>query len=222
MWNYKKATLKRVVFQSIECYNFYKSVILMKKFLTIIILCTIVMCKTYNVFALAGGKVENYINTINIHVPESETKYNTFLDKMKLEANNSFNNGTINESERDRLLNSATQNYSQIGSVANLSGPQINVSNQTDCNGLLNEEITLMVNNLLKFIQYLGPLLVAVLTIVDFIKAAVSGDNAEIKKASGKFMKRCIAAVLLFFIPVLCNFMFEIVGITVPKNCIGL
>lgn len=90
-----------------------------------------------------------------------------------------------------------------------------------ECNGLMGEEFTKIINNIFKTIQYLGPVLVAIFTTSDFLKAVLSGDPADMKKASGKFSKRLVAAILLFFIPLICKLLFGLVGITMPENCIG-
>lgn len=95
-------------------------------------------------------------------------------------------------------------------------------ANGDECNGLLGEDFTVIINNISRFIQYLGPILVAVFTTIDFLKAVLSGDPADMKKASSKFSKRLVAAILLFFAPLLCKLIFSVTGITVPDSCIGL
>ena len=64
--------------------------------------------------------------------------------------------------------------------------------------------------NILKWIKYILPVFVIILGILDFIKAISSGSDDEMKKAQGKFIKRLIAAALLFLIPALIEFILEV------------
>ena len=73
----------------------------------------------------------------------------------------------------------------------------------------------------LKFLQdifdimkYAGPVLCLVLSTMDFIKAAASQDKEALKKASQWFLKRLGLAILLFFIPLLIDFLFPLFGWT--------
>lgn len=95
------------------------------------------------------------------------------------------------------------------------------ISDDPGCDGLLGGEMTKVVNNIFKTVQYAAPILVAVFTIIDFAKAALTGEADDMKKASQKFPKRAICAILLFFVPLICSMIFSIAGITVPETCIG-
>ncbi len=71
----------------------------------------------------------------------------------------------------------------------------------------------------LKFLQdifdimkYAGPVLCLVLSTMDFIKAAASQDKEALKKASQRSLKRLGLAMLLFFIPLLIDFLFPLFG----------
>ena len=90
-----------------------------------------------------------------------------------------------------------------------------------DCSAILPHEVQEVLKNILTFVKYAGPILVVVLTIIDLIKAAVSGDAGEMKKVSNKFIKRLIAAILLFFIPILVGIIFDFFNIT-ALNCTEL
>lgn len=64
----------------------------------------------------------------------------------------------------------------------------------------------------LDIIKYLGIVLCIVLTIVDFAKALFSNDKDMLKPLSKKAFSRLIYAVLLFFLPIIVNTLFSIVG----------
>lgn len=74
----------------------------------------------------------------------------------------------------------------------------------------LSANIINWIKNILKWIKYILPALVIILGILDFIKAIASGSDDEMKKAQGRFIKRLIAAALLFIIPAIIEFVLTI------------
>ncbi len=56
-------------------------------------------------------------------------------------------------------------------------------------------------------IQWAGPVLCVILSLVDFVKAVASQDKDAIQKAIKTSIKRFVFAVLLFFLPMLVNFL---------------
>lgn len=60
--------------------------------------------------------------------------------------------------------------------------------------------------------KFLAPSLVVVLSIVEFVKAIASEDKDALAKATKKTGKRIFLALILFFIPGLINFFFELLG----------
>lgn len=64
----------------------------------------------------------------------------------------------------------------------------------------------------LNIMMYAGPILCLVLSISDFVKAAASQDKEALSKAMKTTGKRIVLAMILFFIPVLVNFLFPLLG----------
>jgi hypothetical protein len=60
--------------------------------------------------------------------------------------------------------------------------------------------------------MYAGPILCLVLSISDFVKAAASQDKDALTKAGKTTGKRIMFAMILFFIPVLVDFLFPLLG----------
>jgi len=56
------------------------------------------------------------------------------------------------------------------------------------------------------------PLLLLILGMVDLGKAVVASDDKAISKASMTLVKRAAAAIIIFFIPTLIGFIFDIVS----------
>ena len=71
----------------------------------------------------------------------------------------------------------------------------------------------------LNMIKYVGIILVVVLGILDFIKATASGEEEDIKKSRGKFIKRLIACVALFLTPLIVNILISLVNLGSGENC---
>ena len=77
-----------------------------------------------------------------------------------------------------------------------------------ECSAILgdvnNEESTAwLINKILNYIKILGPILALVLGSVDFAKAIVVSDEDNMRKVRSKFVKRIIAAMCIFFVPLL-------------------
>lgn len=83
----------------------------------------------------------------------------------------------------------------------------------TDCG--FSKKLAGFIVNILKWIKYILPIVVIVLGILDFMKAIGSDKDTEMKKAQGKFIKRLIAAALVFIVPLIIVFILEKMGFVV-------
>lgn len=77
-----------------------------------------------------------------------------------------------------------------------------------DC--IFSDRLLIWIRNILKWIKYIIPAIVIILGILDFIKAIASSNDDEFKKAQQRFIKRLIAAALLFVIPFIIEFALRI------------
>ena len=68
------------------------------------------------------------------------------------------------------------------------------------------------IQNIMKWIKYIVPIVLIVLSILDFIKAMSSEKDDEMKKAQKSFVIRLIAAVLIFLLPILIDFILDKMG----------
>ncbi len=160
--------------------------------------------------------VNNYIKNINNYVSEEDSCVAQMQQKKQDDAAKDLDNGKITQEEYDDIAEQSAKSVSElIGAI------KLKICDDPKCYGLLGENMTIVVNNIFDFVKYAGPILVVVLTSIDLIKASVSGSKDELKKVSQDFAKRAVAAILLFFIPLVCSMLFELAGITVPENCIG-
>lgn len=76
----------------------------------------------------------------------------------------------------------------------------------------LGAQLVLWVANVIRWLKYIVPALVVIFGILDFIKATGADKDDEVKKAQGKFVKRLIAAGLVFLIPFIIEFILKIFG----------
>lgn len=68
-------------------------------------------------------------------------------------------------------------------------------------------------------IKIVGPLLVVILSSIDFAKVVVKSDDDEMAKARMKLITRLILAAALFFIPLITMVLLEIFGIVSDPTC---
>lgn len=73
-------------------------------------------------------------------------------------------------------------------------------------------EVKTDLQNLFNLLKIIVPLLVIGLSSYDFIKAITAKDDKDIKKAFQTLLKRLVYAIVLFFLPVLLNFLLDLAG----------
>lgn len=85
------------------------------------------------------------------------------------------------------------------------------------CHGLGN--IILIVKFLLTIVQWVVPIILIVLGTIDLVKAVVAGKDDDIKKHQQTLIKRIIAAVIVFLIPMLVTVLMGWIGNSEWKTC---
>lgn len=79
-----------------------------------------------------------------------------------------------------------------------------------NCNGL--GPVVSLLKSVLTIIQWGVPILLIVMGSIDLGKAVLASDDKEIKGATSKLIKRAIAAVAVFFIPMIVNLIINLVA----------
>lgn len=72
--------------------------------------------------------------------------------------------------------------------------------------------LIIWIGNIIKWVKYIIPVIVIVLGILDFIKAIGADKEDEMKKAQKKFIRRIIAAALIFLTPIIIEFVLVKMG----------
>lgn len=87
--------------------------------------------------------------------------------------------------------------------------------------GNVNDEnsVAWLLQQILNYIKILGPILVVVLSSIDFASVIVKGDDEAMAKAKKKLTHRLILAACLFFIPVFVEVILDMFGITSNATC---
>ncbi len=81
------------------------------------------------------------------------------------------------------------------------------------------DSVAWLLQQVLNYIRILGPILVIVLSSIEFAKVIVTSDDESMGKARKKLINRLILIVALFFIPTLVSFLLGIFGITTDPTC---
>lgn len=79
-----------------------------------------------------------------------------------------------------------------------------------ECQGILTPEMLELINEAIKWIRISVPILLIVLGSIDFGKAVLADDKDIMKKSSTAFVKRCVIAIAIFFLPTLINILIAI------------
>lgn len=93
-----------------------------------------------------------------------------------------------------------------------------------DCSGVLgdpNDEnsVAWLLQTILNFTRVIGPVIVVILSSIDFAKVIVTSDDDAMNKTKKKLAQRLILAVLLFFVPTLASVILSVFGITSNPTC---
>ena len=91
-------------------------------------------------------------------------------------------------------------------------------------NGLLgnvNDEnsVAWLLQKILNYLKILGPMIVLVMSGIDFAKVIITSDDDGMKKAQKKLITRLLLAASLFFLPNLVTALLDIFGITSDATC---
>lgn len=84
----------------------------------------------------------------------------------------------------------------------------------------LSDRLTNWIFKIVKWVRYLVPILLIVLSVLDFIKAIASDSEDEIRKVGSKFVKRLIVSALIFILPLILEFLLGIFGIGTNNYCL--
>lgn len=114
-------------------------------------------------------------------------------------------------------VNVTDANNSNAGNVGTGNNSQNNGENVCSPLGKLKDDI----NGIFDAFKIVAPILVIAMSVFDFVKAVAGKVDEDLKKAFQKLLKRILFAAILFFLPVLLNW---ILGLVDPgyNTCINV
>ena len=76
------------------------------------------------------------------------------------------------------------------------------------------DSVAWLLQLLLNIVKVAGPILVVILSSIDFVMVIIKSDNDQFQKAQKKLITRLVLAILLFLIPVIVQILLQVFGIT--------
>lgn len=93
---------------------------------------------------------------------------------------------------------------------------------ESTCEGVFNPEtLQFLKTSVFKPIHIAVPVILVVLTTMDFAKSVFSNEKDGMEKAKKNFIRRAIVAVILFFIPNILEIVFDLIDEAEISKCIG-
>ena len=184
----------------------------------------------YNIFADSLDAANNnftckgkFLSTASVH-GEAETcpTFDNLILKLKDEYDLETKEGYKKTKERLSVLcksvmsqndymDSCVQSCLDLNdTIALIEADKNNPNENKTC--IFSERLAAWIMNILRWVKYIVPVLLIVLSMLDFIKAMAGEKDDELKKAQKHFTVRLIAAVLIFLIPFILEFIFDKMG----------
>lgn len=161
---------------------------------------------------ITGTEWKNYHNIVNCNNMPQKIYYTNTGGKVAFSVKNETGYSTATLDTTTQCVsnvynNNYNNNITNNNTANNNSSNTNNNSNSYKGEELVNgcPKILLpafkLIRKILKPIVQIGiPILLIVMGTIDFGKAVASSDDKNIKEAGNKFLKRCIAAVVVFFV----------------------
>lgn len=151
----------------------------------------------------------------------SFSSFNVSAKSISYQANHNQKMVTIN----DYFLIADNTNKDKDKTDKSGNNNDVQYEEELECKGLLgnpdNEDsVAWFIVKILNYLRLLGPLMVLVLSSLDFAKAILMSDDESLKKAQSNLITRLILAAFLFVLPTLIEVLLDIFGITSSDICI--
>ena len=106
------------------------------------------------------------------------------------------------------------------------AGPNLNTNADVSCKKIFKKNNSDEFNDLGQFLQdlflgirILAPAMVIILSTIDYIKAIAASSQDDIKKTNQRTIKRMITGVIVFFVPLLLDILFNLFGVYDISTC---
>lgn len=158
---------------------------------------------------------------------ELQERYETYSNNVYNKYEQEYEKGKITDEEWEKTKTTIEQNtQTQIANLeySRVTGSKFDFSVGDGCTSILGSRGTkgspaYYLDFAFNILKYAAIVMLLVFTILDFTKAVASSDNDSLKKALQKAIKRIIICVVIFFLPILINFVLELLGIVDSATC---
>ena len=96
----------------------------------------------------------------------------------------------------------------------------INVHAAEDCAGIFGPELIEEIKSVLNVIRIIAPIILLLLTSLDFAKVVFADNKDGLNKAKNNFLKRAVAVLIIFFAPDIIELILKLVDETTASSCI--
>lgn len=173
---------------------------------------------------LPQSTVEGWMEALTTNISSETKKINRAFEKKLNELARADQTHTSEEKqeykqELKRNVNDTQEAVERIRVAAEEFLTQLDKGSaiSESCSGILSPSFVDLIEEILGYIRIIVPILVIVLGTLDFTKAVFAEEKDELSKATSKFTKRCIMAVVVFFVPTILSFLVKTYN-SVVKN----
>ncbi len=152
----------------------------------------------------ANKALKDYSGNCSISKESDEYKnYETTINNYKNEAKE------VQQEVEEKIRNAGWEELGQDVDDGMFNDPEL------DCPDIINMEegkLGWLLNTILNYIRIIGPVLVVLLSAIDFIRAVLGTDEKAMKEAQNKLIIRLVAAVALFLVPTLVQLLLSFIN----------
>lgn len=155
------------------------------------------------------------INDINklsgVYLDELENYAQSLIDKAVAETTAAGGDTTALENAKDGVSQYVEQVKDEVEEKLKTyieTSSKSDAPTVSDCSVL--DDIHELLQTVFDWVKFLAPTLLLLFGSLDFGKAVISNDNDALKKATSNFVKRAIAAVAIFFLPLIVKLLLNI------------
>ena len=162
------------------------------------------------IYRCVSGKSNKYTYTLTSDGAKCKDIEMSSADKQMLVSTgyNNLSNSNVSDTNATRLANTTgTTNKSCKDTIL---GDPVNDE----------DSVAWLLQQLLNYLRILGPMIVLVMTSIDFARAIISSDDEIMQKTYKKLINRLILVAVLFFIPTLVELLLNIFGLMGEPICI--
>ena len=138
--------------------------------------------------------------SFTIDSEKTDEYFSSCVDNKKIELTEKGNTFVIGVKKSNNSSNSNDDNEYNEGT--DVSGCEV-----------VPEEVQKWIRISLNFVKYIALVLVVVLGTIDFIKAAGSGEPDAMKKSGQTFIKRVVAVIILFLLPMIVELILHLINL---------